>query len=92
MNSKRKDDPKAADLCKDNDNTLYAECQNIIEVKRPKITIHKGRNSSVIRIDNEAADILEDFANKSMLPISKLASNFIKFAADHTIITEVEDV
>jgi hypothetical protein len=87
----RKDDPKTANSYnQDNFTSIEATCQNIIYVKRP-VTINRSRNGAVIRIDAESTDILEDFATKTQLSVSKLASNFIKFAAEHTIIKEAEE-
>ncbi len=35
---------------------------NVIKVKKPQITITPGRNSGVIRIDAEAASLLQELA------------------------------
>lgn len=61
---------------------MEREIQNVIVVSEPA----RVRPSSVIRIDGEAADIVRDFAYETGLSIVQLASNFIRFAAAHTVV------
>lgn len=63
---------------------------NIIKVKKPQISITPGRNSGVIRIDSEAAVILQELAYNARMSISEMASNLIKYAADNTVIETEE--
>lgn len=57
--------------------------KNVLYVK-PKVKITRNRNNgAIIRIDSEAADILEQYINKVEISVSQLASNFIKYAADN---------
>lgn len=65
--------------------------KNILYVK-PKVKINRSRNNgAIIRIDSEAADILEQYINKVEISVSQLASNFIKYAADNTIIKDSKE-
>lgn len=70
---------------------MQAAEQNIIRICRPKISINRCRGGAIIRIDGEAANIIESFATQSGLSFTKLASNFIRFAAKHTVIQEEYD-
>lgn len=63
---------------------------NIIYSERPIVKISRNRNGSVIRINNEATEALEQFASASGKTISEIASNFIKFAAENSIVKEKE--
>ncbi len=71
--------------------TTNEEGQNILYVTVPTIkNISRDRyGGAVIRVDAETADILEGFAQQTRLPVTKIASSFIKFAAKHTIIKEL---
>lgn len=65
----------------------------IIIKKRRKRAISRGAcGDGVIRIDPEAADILEGFLLKTegQVSVKKLASSLIRYAANDTII-KVED-
>nr|DAD99645.1 MAG TPA: antitoxin [Siphoviridae sp. ct6bb17] len=68
--------------------TIQDKQINVINTTKPnEIKISRGHGgAAIVRVDSEAADILEEFANKSQLSIQKLASNFIKFAGERTII------
>lgn len=72
--------------------SIKKETVNVIQVARQKdVKISRGHGgAAVTRIDSEAADILEKFANETGLSIQKIASNFIKFAGENTII-RIED-
>lgn len=61
---------------------------NIIYADRPAVKINRNRRGAVIRIDNDAAEALEQFASMSGKSISDLASSFIKFAAKNSIVKE----
>ncbi len=63
---------------------------NVIKVKKPQITITPGRNSGVIRIDAEAASLLQELAYHARMSVAEMASNLIKYAANNTVI-ETED-
>ena len=53
----------------------------------------KAKGGGVIRIDEEACDILEGIAKKleASVSIKELASSFIKAAADNAVIKEEEE-
>ena len=61
----------------------------VIVVEYPMINIDR-RNSSVIRIRGETADVLRELAFQAHMSISAMASNLIKYAAADTII-ELEE-
>lgn len=63
----------------------------LVRKKKPAITRDRRNCGAIIRIDAQAADLLEDFATKAKVPVSKMASQFIKYAADRTIIDEEEE-
>lgn len=67
----------------------------IIEKKQPKKQhIKRDGRGGIIRITNEAADYIESFLNRPELidmSVCELASNFIKFAAENTIIKVDEE-
>lgn len=69
---------------------------NVITVKRvKKIKINRStRNEGIIRIDAEAADLLEEFLTKAdgVLTVKDLASELIKYAANDTIIKVEEEM
>ena len=61
--------------------------------KKPRITRDKGKGGGIIRIDDEACDILEGIADKleSEISIKELASTLISSAAHNAVIREEED-
>jgi len=62
-------------------------CGKRCSPRKKKVKINRNKyGSAVIKIDAGSADILEQFANEAGLPISQVASNFIKYASEHTII------
>lgn len=67
---------------------------NVIVIKKSQGTvINRDKQGAVIRITNEAADVLESILNKvhtGDISICKLASNLIEYAAKDTVI-KVED-
>lgn len=67
---------------------------NVISIKRRKeVKISRGaRGEGIIRIDSEAADVLESFLQKANgeLSVKELASSMIKYASNDTII-RIED-
>lgn len=67
---------------------------NVIKVRKKKeIKINRGaKGDGVIKIDSEAADVLEKLLSESdgELSVKELASSMIKYAANDTIIS-VED-
>lgn len=69
---------------------------NVITVKRvKKIKINRStRNEGIIRIDAEAADLLEELLTKAdgVLTVKDLASELIKYAANDTIIKVEEEM
>lgn len=58
--------------------TINADVVNVVHARKKKVKINRNKYGS--------ADILEQFANEAGLPISQVASNFIKYASEHTII------
>lgn len=68
---------------------------NVISVKRRKeVKISRGaRGEGIIRIDSEAADVLENFLQKANgeLSVKELASSMIKYASNDTIIRIEEE-
>lgn len=67
--------------------TIRTDGINVIHAKKKKVKISRNKyGGSVIKIDAESTNTLEQFANESGLPISQVASNFIKYASEHTII------
>lgn len=63
--------------------------KEIIYVDRPSKKINRNNSgAATIKIDSEAADILESFASTSGGDFSKIASSFIKYAADRAVIRE----
>lgn len=65
--------------------------QNIIYIDKPVKKINRNDcGMAIVKIDKDAADILESFAYESGLSFSKIASNFIKYASNETIIRERE--
>lgn len=68
---------------------------NVITVKRRKgVKISRGaRGEGIIRIDSEAADLLEGFLQKANgeLSVKDLASDMIKYASNDTIIRIEEE-
>lgn len=68
---------------------------NVISVKRRKeVKISRGaRGEGIIRIDSEAADVLESFLQKANgeLSVKELASSMIKYASNDTIIRVEEE-
>lgn len=67
---------------------------NVISIKRRKeVRISRGaRGEGIIRIDSEAADVLESLLQKTKgeLSVKELASSMIKYASNDTII-RIED-
>lgn len=63
--------------------------EQLILKKKPRQEV---RSSTVIKVDQEAANILEDFAVMSAYSKYKIASEMIKFAAKYTEIIEEEMV
>lgn len=61
--------------------------------KKPRIARDKGKGGGIIRIDDEACDILEGIADKleSKISIKELASTLIRSAANNAIIKEEEE-
>ncbi|MFQ7652359.1 MAG: hypothetical protein ACLRK9_14635 [Roseburia hominis] len=61
--------------------------------KKPRITRDKGKGGGIIRIDDEACDILEGIADKleSEISIKELASTLIRSAANNAVIREEEE-
>lgn len=61
--------------------------------KKPHIIRDKGKGGGIIRIDDEACDILEGIADKleSEISIKELASTLIRSAANNAIIKEEEE-
>ena len=68
--------------------TIEKDALNMIRVAKCKdVKICRGHGgAAIVRIDSDSADILEKFANETGLSIQKIASNFIKFAGENTII------
>lgn len=68
---------------------------NVISIKRRKeVKISRGaRGEGIIRIDSEAADLLESFLQKANgeLSVKELASSMIKYASNDTIIRIEEE-
>ena len=68
---------------------------NIIKVKRKKeIKINRSaKGDGVIKVDSEAADVLEKILSESgvELSVKELASSMIKYAANDTIISVVDE-
>lgn len=62
--------------------------QNIIVVKRQEKLSRDKYGRAVIKIDKEAADVIESFINKSSISITQLASSMITYAAPYTMIKE----
>ena len=67
---------------------------NIIVIKKQPRLIRRDSRGAVIRITNEAADILEGFLEKTYGSISvcQLASNLIEYAAKDTVIKLEEEM
>lgn len=61
--------------------------------KKPRITRDERRGGGIIRIDNEACDVLEGILGNLETDISvrQLASLLIREAANHAIIKEEEE-
>lgn len=71
---------------------METDSQNIVLVKRPQVKIPRSRcNMAVIKVNDEAASVLEQFATETALPISRIASQLITWASERTVFTEVED-
>lgn len=67
---------------------------NIIAIKRKEVRINRNnRGDGVIRVDSEAADILEGFLSETGtgLSVKELASSLIKYAANDTVIKYEEE-
>lgn len=67
---------------------------NVIVIKKKPIRpIRRDGRGAVIRITNDAADILESLLERteSQIPVSHLASNLIEYAAKDTIIRFEEE-
>ena len=68
---------------------------NVISIKRRKeVKISRGaRGEGIIRIDSEAANVLESFLQKANgeLSVKELASSMIKYASNDTIIRIEEE-
>lgn len=68
---------------------------NIIRIKcKRKTAINRGaRGDGIVRVDQEAVDILEEFLIKTngQVSVKELASNLIKYAANDTIIKVEEE-
>jgi len=68
---------------------------NVISIKRHKeVKISRGaRGEGIIRIDSDAADVLESFLQKANgeLSVKELASSMIKYASNDTIIRVEEE-
>ena len=69
---------------------------NVITVKkRKKVKINRSaRGDGVIKIDTEAADLLEKLLSEAdgELAVKELASALIKYAANDTVIRVEEDM
>ena len=65
----------------------------IVIKKKPVRPIKRDGRGAVIRITNEAADVLESLLEKteSQIPVCHLASNLIEYAAKDTIIRFEEE-
>lgn len=61
--------------------------------KKPRITRDERKGGGIIRIDNEACDVLEGILGNLETDISvrQLASLLIREAANHAIIKEEEE-
>ncbi|MBQ8662503.1 MAG: hypothetical protein IJ471_01460 [Eubacterium sp.] len=61
--------------------------------KKPRITRDNRKGGGIIRIDDEACDVLEGILDnlKTDISVRTLASLLIKEAANHAIIKEVEE-
>lgn len=67
---------------------------NVISIKRKEVRINRnGKGDGIIRVDSEAADILEKFLSEAGIGLSvkELASSLIKYAANDTIIKYDEE-
>lgn len=51
----------------------------------------QAKGSVVIKIDKEAADIIEAFAAETLLSKSRIASDMIKFASEYTEVIDEEE-
>ena len=66
---------------------INADVVNVVHARKKKVKINRNKyGAAVIKIDAGSADTLEQLANEAGLPISQVASNFIKYASEHTII------
>lgn len=63
---------------------------NVIKVKKQQIKITPRKNSGVVRIDAEAAGLIEELAFHARVSICEMASSLIKYAASDTMI-EMEE-
>lgn len=60
---------------------MNADVVNVVHARKKKVKINRNKyGAAVIKIDAGSADTLEQFANEAGLPISQVASNFIKYA------------
>lgn len=67
---------------------------NIISIKRKEVRINRNnKGDGIIRVDSDAADILEKFLSETGagLSVKELASSLIKYAANDTIIKYDEE-
>lgn len=67
---------------------------NVISIKRKEVRINRnGKGDGIIRVDSEAANVLEKFLSETGtgLSVKELASSLIKYAANDTIIKYDEE-
>lgn len=56
-----------------------------------KASFKQAKGSIVIKIDKEAAAIIEAFATETQLSKTRIASDMIKFASEYTEVIEDEE-
>lgn len=72
--------------------TINADVVNVVHARKKKVKINRNKyGSAVIKIDAGSADILEQFANEAGLPISQVASNFIKYAVSIQLLNSIKE-
>ena len=67
-----------------NNTTLDSENQNIVFVRKRVRIPRNGNSGAIIRIDDAAAGMLENIASETGIPVIRIASQLITWAADRT--------
>lgn len=94
MSRERKSSAEAEQINQDNCTIMEPESQNIVCIRKKRQLCRGHGRTALVRINDEAACILEGFATETGLSVAKIASQLIIWAADRTIFTEggAEDV